>query len=61
MEKLIEIVQWVKFKQPKLKQEVLELAKTCETKMDFINSLKQKYNLGITDASVVANNFYQKN
>lgn len=56
----IEIVQWVKFHKEGLMQEVKNIAKECNTRMDFIRALKEKYKLSITDADVVANNFYQK-
>ena len=57
----IEIVQWVKFNKQGLIQEVKELAKNSNSKMDFIRALKERYNLSTSDADVVANNFYQKN
>ena len=56
----IEIVQWVKFHKEGLINEVKELAKQANTRMDFIRALKERYNLSISDADVVANNFYQK-
>lgn len=56
----IEIVQWVKFHKEGLINEVKELAKQANTRMDFIRALKERYNLSISDADVVATNFYQK-
>ncbi len=56
----IEIVQWVKFHKEGLINEVRELAKQANTRMDFIRALKERYNLSISDADVVATNFYQK-
>lgn len=56
----IEIVQWVKFHKEGLINEVRELAKNANTRMDFIRALKERYNLSISDADVVATNFYQK-
>lgn len=56
----IEIVQWVKFNKPGIREEIKELADKCNTKMDFLRSIKDKYNLNIVDANVVANNFFKK-
>ena len=57
----IEIVQWVKFNKAGLIQEVKELAKNSNSKMDFLRAVRDKYKLTLADADVVANNFYQKN
>lgn len=56
----IEIVQWVKFNKAGLIQEVKELAKNSNSKMDFLRAVRDKYKLTLADADVVANNFYQK-
>jgi len=56
----IEIVQWVKFNKQGLIQEVKELAKASNSKMDFLRAVRDKYKLTLADADVVANNFYQK-
>jgi len=56
----IEIVQWVKFNKQGLIQEVKELAKNSNSKMDFLRAVRDKYKLTLADADVVANNFYQK-
>lgn len=56
----IEIVQWVKFNKVGLIQEVKELAKNSNSKMDFLRAVRDKYKLTLADADVVANNFYQK-
>ena len=56
----IEIVQWVKFNKQGLMQEVKELAKNSNSKMDFLRTVRDKYKLTLADADVVANNFYQK-
>ena len=56
----IEIVQWVKFNKQGLMQEVKELAKNSNSKMDFLRAVRDKYKLNIADADVVANNFHQK-
>lgn len=56
----IEIVQWVKFNKQGLMQEVKELAKNSNSKMDFLRAVRDKYKLTLADADVVANNFYQK-
>ena len=58
--KEIEIVQWVKFNKAGLIQEVKELAKNSNSKMDFLRAVRDKYKLTLADADVVANNFYQK-
>lgn len=56
----IEIVQWVKFNKAGLIQEVKELAKNSNSKMNFLRAVRDKYKLTLADADVVANNFYQK-
>lgn len=56
----IEIIQWVKFNKPDLRQEVKQLAQKCDTKMEFVRTVKDKYNLSITDANTVADNFFKK-
>lgn len=56
----IEIVQWVKFNKQGLIQEVKELAKNSNSKMDFLRAVRDKYKLTLADADIVANNFYQK-
>lgn len=56
----IEIIQWVKFNKAGLIQEVKELAKNSNSKMDFLRAVRDKYKLTLADADVVANNFYQK-
>lgn len=56
----IEIVQWVKFNKQGLIQEVKELAKNSNSKMNFLRAVRDKYKLTLADADVVANNFYQK-
>lgn len=56
----IEIVQWVKFNKQGLIQEIKELAKASNSKMDFLRTVRDKYKLTLADADVVANNFYQK-
>lgn len=55
----IEIVQWVKFNKAGLIQEVKELAKNSNSKMDFLRAVRDKYKLTLADADVVANNFYK--
>lgn len=57
----IEIVQWVKFNKPEIIKEIKELAKSSNSKMDFLRAVRDKYKLTLADADVVANNFYQKN
>lgn len=57
----IEIVQWVKFNKPGIIKEIKELAKSSNSKMDFLRAVRDKYKLTLADADVVANNFYQKN
>lgn len=56
----IEIIQWVRFNKPDLRQEVKQLAQKCDTKMEFVRTVKDKYNLSITDANTVADNFFKK-
>lgn len=56
----IEIIPWVKFNEPNIKSEVEKLAKNSDTEIDFIRSLKEKYNLSLSDGKVVAEKFYKK-
>lgn len=56
----IEIVQWVKFNQEGLREEIKQLAKECPTKMEFLREVKAKYNLTLQDANVVVNKFYKE-
>lgn len=56
----IEIVPWVKFNEPGVKQEVEELAKNSSSKMDFLRQIKNNYNLSLTDANVVVDKFFKK-
>lgn len=56
----IEIVQWVKFNKPDLRQEIKQLAQECSTKMEFVRTVKDRYNLSITDANTVADNFFKR-
>ena len=56
----IEIVSWVKFNKPGIKKEVEKLAKESTTKMQFVSAVKEKFNIGITDASIVSDNFFKK-
>ena len=56
----IEIIQWVKFNKPNLRQEIKQLAQKCDTKMEFVRTVKDRYNLSITDANTVADNFFKK-
>lgn len=56
----IEIIQWVKFNKPNLRQEIKQLAQKCDTKMEFVRTVKDKYKLSITDANTVADNFFKK-
>lgn len=59
-EKEIEIISWVKFNKPDTKSKVLKLVQNCNTKAEFINQLKSKFELSISDAYEVANRFYKK-
>lgn len=56
----IEIIQWVKFNKPGLRQEIKNLVQECNTKMEFVRTVKDKYKLSITDANTVADNFFKK-
>lgn len=59
-EKSIEIVQWVKFNKPGLKEEVIALSKQCETLMDYVRSLRTKYGLDLSDCKIIADKFFKK-
>lgn len=56
----IEIIPWVKFIEPGVKQEVEELAEKCGSKMDFVREIKDNYELSISDAKLIAEKFYKK-
>lgn len=56
----IEVIPWVKFNKPGVKEEVENLANASSSKMDFLSKVKAKYGLSVVDANVVANKFYQK-
>lgn len=58
--KTIEIVPWVKFNAPGTKDELETLAKSCTSKMDFLSQVKDKYELSLSDAKVVADKFFKK-
>ena len=57
----IEIVQWVKFNNPNIKEEIKQLVNKCDSKMEFLIAVRDKYKLSLADADVVANNFFKKN
>ena len=57
----IEIVQWVKFNNPNMKEEIKQLVNNCTSKMEFLRAVRDKYKLSLADADVVANNFFKKN
>lgn len=58
--KQLEIIPWVKFNSPGIKDELDKLAEECSTKMEFLSKVKDKYELSITDARVVADKFFKK-
>lgn len=58
--KTIEIVPWVKFNAPGTKDELETLVKSCTSKMDFLSQVKDKYELSLSDAKVVADKFFKK-
>ena len=56
----IEIITWVKFNKPGLKELVERLAEQSPTKMDFVQKLKGNFGLPLSDANEVANRFYKQ-
>lgn len=56
----IEIIPWVKFNEPGIKQELEKLVEESTSKMDFLSKVKEKYQLSLTDAKVVADKFFKK-
>ena len=58
--KKIEIVHWVKFNAKGVKDELEALAQSCISKMDFLSQIKDKYELSLSDAKVVADKFFKK-
>lgn len=56
----IEVIPWVKFNKPGIKEDVEQMVESCASKMDFVSKVKIKYDLSLADANVVANKFYQK-
>lgn len=58
--KQIEIIPWVKFNNPGVKEDLEKLANQCSSKMQFLREVKDKYDLSISDAGVVADKFFKK-
>lgn len=56
----IEIIPWVKFNDPGVKQEIEKLAEKSTSKMDFLSRVKDQYNLSLSDAKIVADKFFKK-
>ena len=48
----IEIIPWVKFNDPGVKQEIEKLAEKSTSKMDFLSRVKDQYNLSLSEKSV---------
>ena len=57
---LFEIVTWVKFNKPGLKEEVLEIGKTCKDSFEFKEKLQEKYQIDALTAMTIVKNFYKK-
>lgn len=55
----IEIIPWVKFNDPGVKQEIEKLAEKSTSKMDFLSRVKDQYNLSLSDAKIVADKFFK--
>lgn len=58
--KEIEVIQWVKFNKPGIKDKIQHLANKCNTKMEFLRAVREEFNLSLSDADVVVNNFFKK-
>ena len=58
--KKIEVVPWVQFHAQGVKDELEALAQSCISKMDFLSQIKDKYELSLSDAKVVADKFFKK-
>lgn len=57
----IEIIPWVKFNKPGVKDKIQHLADKCTTKMEFLRAVREEFNLSLSDADIVVNNFFKKN
>lgn len=58
--KAIEVISWIKFNKPNVKSKVLQLAKECSSKMEFVKQIKDTYDISLSDANEVANRFYKE-
>lgn len=58
--KQLEIIPWVKFNSPGIKEDLEKLATQCSSKMQFLREVKEKYDLSMSDADVVATKFFKK-
>lgn len=59
MSKIV-IIPWVKFNSAGIKEEVEKMATQHSSKMSFLRELKEKYDLTLSDAEVVATKFFKK-
>lgn len=57
---VIEIIKWVKFNAPSVKDEVLQLAAASSSKMSFAVELQKKYGLDQNASIIVASQFFKK-
>lgn len=58
--KEIEVIQWVKFNKPGIKDKVKQLASQCNTRMEFLRAVREEFKLSLSDADIVVNNFFKK-
>lgn len=56
----IEIIKWVKFNAPNVKEEVLELAANSSSKISFALELQKKFGLDQNASIIVASQFFKK-
>lgn len=56
----IEIISWVKFNKPGLKEKVEEIAKQSDSEIRFIQNLRDTFDISLADAKEVANKFYKQ-
>lgn len=58
--KPIEIIPWVYFNDSDVKEIVKNLAKNASSVMDFAGTIREQFDLSLSDAMVVAKKFFNK-
>lgn len=57
---LIEIVPWIVFNKPGVKDQVEEMAKKASSTMSFAGDIRNTFGLSLSESTVVAKKFYKK-